>query len=143
MNRILTVTLAASLCSGCVLHHSKQALWSDLESIPDDTATFETEEDSGVSLFGIIQIAEPDHYAVLLERLRRRYQCTRMHHVQLDFYTDHWLLIAFPISRVTLICDRTPLDAVAAEPTATEQEPAPPGEPDSSVEPDAEEEEAL
>jgi hypothetical protein len=143
MMRILLMALAVSLASGCVLHHSKQALWSDLDNVPDDAATFETEEDSGVSLFGIIQIAEPDHYSVLLERLRRRYQCTRMHHVQLDFYTDHWLLIAFPISRVTLICERAPMAAAVAEPTVAEEEPAPAGdEPDPPVQP-PEEEEAL
>jgi len=142
MMRILSLALVACLGgAGCVLHHSKQALWSDLESIPDDAATFETEEDSGVSLFGIIQLAEPDHHAVLLERLRRRYQCARMHHVQLDFYTDHWLLIAFPISRVTLICDRASQDAGAVEPTAAvAAEPAP-----TDDQPDAakKEEEAL
>lgn len=143
MMRFVAVALAASL-AGCVLHHSKQALWSDLHTVPDTDATFETEEDSGVSLLGIIQIAEPDHYAVLLERLRRRYQCTRMHHAQLDFYTDHWLLIAFPISRVTVICDRAQeVSPEEPEPneSAAEVEPAADPEVDAPVAPV--EEEAL
>ncbi len=64
-----------------------------------------TEEDSGLSLLGLFQLSEPDHYAVLLERARRRHRCERMHHAQLDFFTDHWLLVAFPISRMTLVCE--------------------------------------
>ena len=91
--------------SGCTLHHSKQALVAGDEPPPAPNATFVQEEDSGVSLLGLFEIAEPDHYAVLLERARRRYKCARIHHAQLDFFTDHWLPIAFPISRITAICD--------------------------------------
>ncbi|MEZ4371408.1 MAG: hypothetical protein R3B07_11315 [Polyangiaceae bacterium] len=103
----LAVGLLATLLllSGCTLHHSKQALVGGEEPPPAPNATFIQEEDSGVSLLGFVEIAEPDHYAVLLERARRRYKCGRIHHVQLDFFTDHWLLIAFPISRITAICD--------------------------------------
>ncbi|MCA9628259.1 MAG: hypothetical protein KC766_11360 [Myxococcales bacterium] len=97
--------LIALACSGCTIHHSKQALYAANEPTPEPDATFVQEEDSGLSLFGVFQIAEPDHYAVLLERARRRYRCSRIHHAQLDFFTDHWLLIAFPISRITAICD--------------------------------------
>lgn len=97
--------VAVAVCCGCTLHHSKQALYAADEAAPVPDATFVQEEDSGVSLLGFFQIAEPDHYAVLLERARRRYKCSRIHHAQLDFFTDHWLLIAFPISRVTAVCD--------------------------------------
>jgi hypothetical protein len=102
-----SVLAGALLASSCTIHHSKQALWTPHQQAPAADAQFVTEEDSGVSLFGVFMLAEPDHYAVLLERARQRYRCDRMHHAQLDFFTDHWLIIAFPISRMTLICERS------------------------------------
>jgi hypothetical protein len=30
-----------------------------------------------------------------------------MSHAQLDFSTDYWIIVAFPISRVTLVCERS------------------------------------
>lgn len=107
--------LAASALalSACTIHHSKQALSAGGGSPPAD-ATFVTEEDSGLMLAGIIVLTEPDHYAVLLERARRRYRCARMYYPQLDFFTDYWVIVAFPIARVTLICERAP--SAAAKP---------------------------
>lgn len=95
--------------TGCTLYHSKQAVWHGDEP-PAADATFVTEEDSGLSLLGVIVVAEPDHYAVLLERARQRYKCARLTHIQLDYYTDFWLLIGFPIARLTAVCEpfRTP-----------------------------------
>jgi hypothetical protein len=101
----LAFALAAS---GCTIHHSKQALWTPQQTPASPDATFVTEEDSGLSLFGVFVLAEPDHYAVLLERARQRYRCERMHHAQLDFFTDFWIIVAFPIARMTLICERAP-----------------------------------
>jgi hypothetical protein len=92
---------------GCTLQHSKQALFLEppTEAAPPaGEAHFVTEEDSGLSIFGVFVLAEPDHYAVLLERMRRDHRCGRLLYPQLDFYTDHWLLIAFPIVRVTSLC---------------------------------------
>jgi hypothetical protein len=109
-----SLLVGALVPTGCTIHHSKQALWTPQQKPPSPDAQFITEEDSGLSLFGIFMLAEPDHYAVLLERARQRYRCERMHHAQLDFFTDHWLIIAFPISRMTLICERTPVPKVAA-----------------------------
>jgi hypothetical protein len=93
--------------SSCTLHHSKQALYVDapVGAPPPDDARFITEEDSGLSIFGLFMLAEPDHYAVLLERMRRDHRCARLLYPQLDFYTDHWLLIAFPIARITSLCE--------------------------------------
>ena len=87
------------------------------EPAPPQDATFVTEEDSGLSLFGLFVLSEPDHYAVLLERARRRHRCSKLHHAQLDFFSDYWVLVAFPIARVTLVCERDrapagPLDGV-------------------------------
>jgi hypothetical protein len=99
---------ALGLCvlGGCTLYHSKQALYAGaLPGEPPAAARFVTEEDSGLSIFGVFVLAEPDHYAVLLERLRRDHRCARLLYPQLDFYTDHWLLIAFPIARVTSLCE--------------------------------------
>jgi hypothetical protein len=101
------VLAGALLASACTIHHSKQALWTPQQQPPAPGAQFVTEEDSGLSLFGVFMLAEPDHYAVLLERARQHYRCDRMHHAQLDFFTDFWLIIAFPISRITLICERS------------------------------------
>ena len=102
------LTLASLLfLSGCTISHSKQALWVPGERTPSKAATFVSEEDSGLSILGLVQLSEPDHYAVLLERARRRYNCGRLLHVQLDFFTDYWLIVAFPISRVTLLCEPT------------------------------------
>jgi hypothetical protein len=93
--------------AACTLHHSKQALSAELPTgaPPPADARFVTEEDSGLSLFGLFVLAEPDHYAVLLERMRQDYRCARLSYPQLDFYTDHWLLIAFPITRITSLCE--------------------------------------
>ena len=104
--RRLLITLALATGSACTLHHSKQALSTTDQTPPSSGATFVTEEDSGLSLFGLFVLSEPDHYAVLLERARRRHRCSRMHHAQLDFFTDHWIIVAFPISRMTLVCER-------------------------------------
>ena len=113
--KIRAVTMCA-LLSGCTFHHSRQALEYGGEP-PTEEATFVSEEDSGLGLLaGLFLVSEPDHYSVLLERLRRRYKCSRLHHPQLDFYTDHWLIVSFPISRVTLICERD--EDTAAEASA-------------------------
>jgi len=106
MSRAILVSLVAlTALAGCTLHHSKQALWTQDQAPPRASATFVTEEDSGLQLLGLFVLSEPDHYAVLLERARRRHRCARMHHAQLDFFTDHWIIVAFPISRITLICE--------------------------------------
>ncbi len=73
---------------------------------PSDDALFVSEEDSGLTLFRVATLSEPDHYAVLIERMRRRYRCSAIHHLQLDLYTDDWLLLEFPIVRLTGICER-------------------------------------
>jgi hypothetical protein len=109
---------------GCTLYHSKQALQAEAPTrAPHSSdARFVTEEDSGLSIFGVFVLAEPDHYAVLLERLRRHHRCARLLYPQLDFYTDHWLLIAFPIARVTSLCepesadDGAPIPALPGSP---------------------------
>ena len=107
-----TIALALGLLSftGCTLYHSKQALWPEPPSgaPPAANARFVSEEDSGLSIFGVLVLAEPDHYAVLLERLRRDHRCARLLYPQLDFYTDHWFLIAFPIARITSLCEPEP-----------------------------------
>lgn len=105
MKHLLRSVVVALACASCTLHHSKQALWAGAEPAPPANSTFVTEEDSGLMLFGVVSLTEPDHYAVLLERARRHYKCARMHHAQLDFFTDHWLIVAFPVSRITLICE--------------------------------------
>lgn len=102
----LMVVLGVALAQvACTLHHSKQALWAPNEPPASSAARFVTEEDSGLSLFGIFMLSEPDHYAVLLERARKKHRCATIHHAQLDFFTDHWLIVAFPISRMTLVCE--------------------------------------
>jgi hypothetical protein len=108
--RIPTLALlgAALLQTACTIPASKQALWTSANVPPGDASTFVQEEDSGLSLFGLIQFTEPDHYAVLLERVRRRNNCQRIHHAQLDYFMDHWLLVAFPIARVTAVCEPGP-----------------------------------
>jgi len=105
--------LALLLLASCTLYHSKQALYAGSPSEPPASpeARFVTEEDSGLSVFGVFVLAEPDHYAVLLERMRRDHRCRRLLYPQLDFYTDHWLLIAFPISRITSLCEPEQADA--------------------------------
>lgn len=106
MKRLAALLL---LCAtSCTIHHSKQALWTPTQGPASERARFVTEEDSGLSIFGIFMLSEPDHYAVLLERARRKHRCAKMHHAQLDFFTDHWLIVAFPISRMTLICEPEP-----------------------------------
>jgi hypothetical protein len=103
---LLSIVAALSFASpACTLHHSKQALWTPAQAPASEDARFVTEEDSGLMLLGVFMLSEPDHYAVLLERVRREHRCRALHHAQLDFFTDHWLIISFPISRVTLICE--------------------------------------
>jgi hypothetical protein len=92
---------------GCTFHHSKQALWTDPAEPPSENDSFVTEEDSGLALLGVFVLSEPDHFAVLLDRARRHHRCTSLSHAQLDFYTDNWFIVAFPIARVTLICRRS------------------------------------
>jgi hypothetical protein len=119
--------LGIALPSGCTWHHSKQALLTQTPADakpPAADARFVTEEDSGLSIFGMFVLAEPDHYAVLLERMRRDHRCARLLYPQLDFYTDHWILIAFPISRVTSLCEP---EAPPAPPS-----PAPPAKREAS-----------
>jgi hypothetical protein len=105
MTRRLLLVLPLLLVAGCTMPHSRQALWTSHGVTPSPAATFVQEEDSGLSLLGLVQLTEPDHYAVLMERLRRRYRCAKVHHAQLDYFTDHWLLVAFPISRITAVCE--------------------------------------
>ena len=100
--------LTMSGAAGCTLHHSRDALWDPGAGRPSPEATFVSEEDSGVSALGLIVISEPDHYAVLLERARARNKCARLTHPQLDFFTDHWLIVAFPIARLTAVCEPPP-----------------------------------
>ena len=100
--------------AGCTVHHSKQALWAAPTEPPSPNAVFVSEEDSGLSLLGLFVLSEPDHYAVLLDRAKRRHRCAKLNHAQLDFYTDHWLIVAFPIARITVVCER-PAEAAAAE----------------------------
>lgn len=101
---LISVALAWCL-SGCTFHHSKQALWAPNAAPASPKARFVTEEDSGLSILGIFVLAEPDHYAVLLERARKKHRCKSLHHAQLDFFTDYWIVVAFPIARITLICE--------------------------------------
>ncbi len=107
MRRLLkAVALAVSVASGgCTVHHSRQAVGADLEHIPPGSSRFVTEDDGGLLLFGIISLSEPDHYSVLLERARRKHKCGHLAQGQLDFYTDHWLIVAFPVARLTLLCE--------------------------------------
>jgi hypothetical protein len=99
--------LFAFATSSCTFYHSKQALSLGSSAPPQAQSVFVTEEDSGLMIAGLFTLTEPDHYAVLLERARRRHQCARMSHAQLDFFTDYWIIVAFPISRVTLVCERS------------------------------------
>lgn len=125
--RVIGSALLMLAANGCTWHHSKQALFAQPPAgarPPSADARFVTEEDSGLSIFGMFVLAEPDHYAVLLERMRRDHRCGRILYPQLDFYTDHWLLIAFPISRVTSLCEP---EAAPAAPGST-----PPSDPDLS-----------
>lgn len=100
-----SLALMLALLGGCTLSHSKQALWSEVERAPHPKSRFVTEDDSGIALLGILRISEPDHYAVLLERIRTTHGCARLSHAQLDFYSDYWLLVSFPITRVTVLCE--------------------------------------
>jgi len=97
--------------------------------IPPD-AKFVTSDDSGLAILGVLLVSEPDHFAVLLERIRRRYNCAQVHHAQLDFYSDFWLFVSFPIARVTAICVReTASVSPPATPPPSVPPPAPPEEP--------------
>ncbi len=103
MARWWILLVLAVFGSGCTLHYSKQALTEAVE--PSREATFISEEDSGLSLLSVFQVSEPDHFAVLLARAKRRYRCARMHSVQLDFYAEIWLIVSFPIARITAVCE--------------------------------------
>lgn len=116
--------VALSLAASCTLYHSKIPIaeTGDAKISPD--AVFVTEDDSGLAILGIFVVSEPDHYSVLTERARRRYNCERLHHVQLDFYSDYWLFVGFPIARITAVCERAgeqaPSDSASpATPPAT------------------------
>ncbi len=114
---LLAVSMSAGL-TGCVVPHSKQALYSEHTPVPSDKSEFITAEDSGLGIFGFLLLSEPDHYAVLLERARRRHRCARISHAQFDYYTDHWIVVSFPISRITMLCEpelSQPETAVTAE----------------------------
>jgi hypothetical protein len=127
--RSLLAGLMVALLSGCTLHHSRQAVWTPHHDAPSAEATFVTEEDSGLMLLGVFQLSEPDHYAVLMERARRRYACDEIHHAQLDFFTDHWLLVAFPIARMTMVCETRRSPAAPPRPSAAPARPSTPAAP--------------
>jgi hypothetical protein len=90
---------------GCTVHHSRQAVGADLDRVAPASSRFVTEDDSGLLLLGLISLSEPDHYSVLLERARRKHKCARLSQGELDFSTDHWLIVAFPVARLTLLCE--------------------------------------
>jgi hypothetical protein len=102
---VARVVAVVVLASSCTLYHSKIPIAGNGDSEVAPDAVFVTEDDSGLALLGIFVISEPDHYSVLVERARRRYKCERLHHIQLDFYSDYWLFVGFPIARITAICD--------------------------------------
>lgn len=149
--------LVAFLCqSSCTLYHSKIPITDVDDSKVSPDSVFVTEDDSGLALLGIFVISEPDHYSVLVERARRRYKCERLHHVQLDFYSDYWLFVGFPIARITAICEpmkakdesemesERPAAPAPAPPTPVETEkvdppvtPTPPVTPPPATPPDA------
>lgn len=132
----VVVSLVGSLllASACTLHHSKVAI-ADTRPIPiAPDAKFVTSDDSGLALLGLLVVSEPDHYAVLIERIRRRYNCAEIHHAQLDFYSDIWLFVSFPIARVTAICD--PIVAPASATPPSQPVPALPAPPPSSTAPE-------
>ena len=54
--RVLACVMPIAL-SACTIHHSKQAFWSPAETAPQPDARFVTEEDSGLSLFGVFELA--------------------------------------------------------------------------------------
>jgi hypothetical protein len=108
LESIRRVLLCAALSvppTGCTIAHSKQAIWQPQTTPPSENARFVTEEDSGLAIGGIITITEPDHYAVLLERARKHHRCKKLHFAQLDYYSDFWVLVSFPIARLTMICE--------------------------------------
>lgn len=100
---LLTSSLMAF--SGCTFRHSRQAIGADVLATPADDARFVTEEDAGLALLGLLVLSEPDHYAVLMERARRKNDCARLTHAQLDYYSDGWILVSFPIARITALCE--------------------------------------
>lgn len=105
------LAIAATLALGsvgCTVHHSRHALNPDLKASPPPNSRFVSEDDSGLLLFGIVTLSEPDHYAVLVERARRKHRCGKLSQGQLDFFTEHWLLVGFPVVRVTLLCEPGP-----------------------------------
>ncbi len=105
MWRVLLASLLLLATAGCTIHHSREAIAGDLSYVPPPNTRFVSEDDSGLLLFGLISFSEPDHWAVLVERLRRKHQCGRLTQAELDFYTDYWILVAFPVARVTMLCE--------------------------------------
>jgi hypothetical protein len=101
----LLTTLALTTSSGCVIAHSRQAMSPNLDEAPPANARFVQEEDSGLLIGGFIQVSDADHFAVLLARLRERNRCKHLSSAQLDYYTDHWVVVAFPVARVTALCE--------------------------------------
>jgi hypothetical protein len=99
----LIVLAASSANTGCVISHSRQAMSPNLDEAPPANARFVQEEDSGLLIGGFIQVSDADHFAVLLARLRERNRCKRLSSAQLDYYTDHWVIVAFPVARVTAL----------------------------------------
>jgi hypothetical protein len=129
-NGIASLIAILFLASSCTLYHSKIPIADTGDSEISSDAVFVTEDDSGLALLGIFVVSEPDHYSVLMERARRRYKCERLHHVQLDFYSDYWLFVGFPIARITAICEPEKTEEEkGGTPAPVEPEPAPKPEP--------------
>lgn len=120
MRRVVFAALLL-LLSGCTLHYSKQALYEAVDPSPD--ATFVSEEDSGLFILSLFQVSEPDHFAVLLARAKKRYRCSKIHSIQLDYYSEIWLIVSFPIARITAICEP---EGAAPPPAPPPAEPSPP-----------------
>jgi hypothetical protein len=137
IGRVAAVVAALSLAS-CTLYHSKIPVTDLADAEVSDDSVFVTEDDSGLALLGLFVVSEPDHYSVLVERARRRYKCVRLHHIQLDFYSDYWIFVGFPIARITAICEReeevnkaaSPRVPKASEAPETPEAPKLPEEPD-------------
>jgi hypothetical protein len=105
VTKILSVVVIVLSLSACTLHHSKIPVTETSTAPVSPDAVFVTEDDAGLALLGIFVIAEPDHYAVLIERARRRNKCASLRYVQLDFYSDWWVFVGFPIARITALCE--------------------------------------
>lgn len=125
MQRLCVVVTLAAMAAGCTMHHSTTPI-ADARPIKiEPGAKFVSSDDSGLAILGLFLISEPDHYAVLIERIRRRYNCAEIHHAQLDSYSDFWFFVSFPILRITAICDQ----ARPAPPKPPAPKPPPPPPP--------------